>query len=142
MLIVTYAYDHNHSLPTRKSSAAATTSSSSPEGAATTSTADTEPSPPEEVKVFTSHNDLELAGDSAILLLSPHYAGFGWFDDVASTNMLESPICDQVDDVALTMREEDESLFADLGELPECSAVFRRRNILSSSAIQCGGITR
>ncbi|KAI9071020.1 hypothetical protein K1719_047019 [Acacia pycnantha] len=44
--------------------------------------------------------------------------------------VLESTILTGDDtDVAsmfLPMREEDESLFADLGELPECSVVFRR----------------
>lgn len=46
--------------------------------------------------------------------------------------MLESPIFAENNvrdaDVAMffPMREEDESLFADLGELPECSLVFRR----------------
>lgn len=93
--------------------------------------------------MFASHPDLELDGDSAVLL-GDHHGQFGWFDDVASTTrVLESPICGEVEDMALTMREEeeDESLFADLGELPECSLVFRRRNISSASAIQCGGIT-
>ncbi|KZV51080.1 WRKY transcription factor 5 [Dorcoceras hygrometricum] len=60
---------------------------------------------------------------------------FGWFSDFESTSctMLESPIVTE-DRIAtdnemamiFTMREEDESLFADLGELPECSTVFRR----------------
>ncbi|KAL0352950.1 UNVERIFIED_CONTAM: putative WRKY transcription factor 65 [Sesamum angustifolium] len=47
--------------------------------------------------------------------------------------MLESPILtedrittDNEMAMIFTMREEDESLFADLGELPECSTVFRR----------------
>ncbi|RWR89201.1 DNA-binding WRKY [Cinnamomum micranthum f. kanehirae] len=59
---------------------------------------------------------------------------FCWFADVASSpavdSVFESPICTGEDDVeamVFTMREEDESLFADLGELPECSVVFRRR---------------
>ncbi|XP_006358112.1 WRKY transcription factor 5 isoform X1 [Solanum tuberosum] len=59
---------------------------------------------------------------------------FGWFSDLiecTSTTMLESPILTEVDcDIdmssTLTMREEDVSLFADLGELPECSTVFGR----------------
>ncbi|XP_073030319.1 probable WRKY transcription factor 65 isoform X2 [Primulina eburnea] len=60
---------------------------------------------------------------------------FGWFSDFESTTciMLESPILTE-DRIAtdnemamlFTMREEDEPLFADLGELPECSTVFRR----------------
>lgn len=58
---------------------------------------------------------------------------FGWFSDLiecTSTTMLESPILTEVTDFdmssTLTMREEDVSLFADLGELPECSTVFGR----------------
>lgn len=131
-LIVTYAYEHNHSLPIPKSnSAAASASLPSPAESA-------DRFPPEEPAVFATHSDLELAGDAAVLLGHHH---FGWFDDVSSTGVLESPICGEVDDVAVPMREEDESLFADLGELPECSAVFRRRNIPRGGAIPCGGIT-
>lgn len=60
---------------------------------------------------------------------------FGWFSDLiecTSTTMLESPILTEIEvtDIdmssTLTMREEDVSLFADLGELPECSTVFGR----------------
>ncbi|KAK4361223.1 hypothetical protein RND71_020175 [Anisodus tanguticus] len=60
---------------------------------------------------------------------------FGWFSDLiecTSTTMLESPILTEVKVIdidmssTLTMREEDDSLFADLGELPECSRVFGR----------------
>lgn len=147
-LMVTYSYEHNHSLPVPKShsSAASATATTSSDGAADTPATPTESTamlPPEEdLTVFATHPDLEFTGDSAVLLgHHHHHADFGWFDDVASTGVLESPICDEVEDVMLTMREEDESLFADLGELPECSAVFRRRNILSTSTIQCDGIT-
>ncbi|CAJ1956734.1 unnamed protein product [Sphenostylis stenocarpa] len=129
-LIVTYANDHNHSIPLPKSNS--TAASSPAESAARFP-------PEEEMAVFATHSDFELAGDSAVLLSHHH---FRWFDDVASTGVLESPICGEVDDVAMPMREEDESLFADLDELPECSVVFRRRNIPRSSAIRCGGITR
>lgn len=145
-LVVTYAYEHNHShpLPKSHSSSVAATSSavevSSSGDFTAASPVDT--IPPEEMTVFAAHPDFELTGDSAVLLNHHHHAVFGWFDDVASTGVLESPICGEVEDVTLTMREEDELLFADLGELPECSAVFRRRNISSSSAIQCGGIIR
>ncbi|XP_055804295.1 probable WRKY transcription factor 65 isoform X2 [Solanum dulcamara] len=76
---------------------------------------------------------------------------FGWFSDLiecTSTTMLESPILTEIEvtDIdmssTLTMREEDVLLFADLGELPECSTVFgrgmmerdeeRRRNSLTT----------
>lgn len=59
---------------------------------------------------------------------------FTWFSDFESpsSTLLESPIFADSNvrdaDVAMffPMREEDESLFADLGELPECALVFRR----------------
>ncbi|KAL0321310.1 UNVERIFIED_CONTAM: putative WRKY transcription factor 65 [Sesamum radiatum] len=63
---------------------------------------------------------------------------FGWLTDFeysTSCTMLESPILEEeriitTDDnemaMIFTTREEDESLFGDLGELPECSMVFRR----------------
>jgi hypothetical protein len=65
-----------------------------------------------------------------------HGGEFGWFSDFGSTTctMLESPVLiedrsvttDNEMAMTFTMREEDELLFADLGELPECSTVFRR----------------
>ncbi|KAH6765280.1 WRKY DNA-binding protein 65 [Perilla frutescens var. hirtella] len=61
---------------------------------------------------------------------------FGWLTDFESTSsiILESPILmeerrttDREMAMIFSTREEDESdLFADLGELPECSTVFRR----------------
>ncbi|KAG6419262.1 hypothetical protein SASPL_121478 [Salvia splendens] len=68
---------------------------------------------------------------------------FGWFADFESANctMLESPMlaedrisADSEMAMIFTMREEDESLFADLGELPECSTVFRRGLVESEAA--------
>lgn len=58
----------------------------------------------------------------------------GWFSDVGSI-MLDSPMLvgpTWIDaDVALMLPigEEDQSLFGDLGELPECSVVFRRSTV-------------
>ncbi|KAK4255670.1 hypothetical protein QN277_008642 [Acacia crassicarpa] len=152
-LIVTYAHDHNHSAPPGKLHSTTSTSSSS-SAATSAAVADANDGLPtesdskveseENLTVFASHPDIELDGDSAVLL-GYHHGQFGWFDDMASTTrVLESPIyCGELEDVTLmTMREdEDESLFADLGELPECSVVFRRTNIPRSSGIQCGEIT-
>ncbi|KAE9588596.1 hypothetical protein Lal_00002807 [Lupinus albus] len=144
-LIVTYAYEHNHSLPLTKShsSSAAATVTDAITDSPTESAAKP---PPEDLTVFASHPDLEFAVDSAVLLSHHHHHGseFVWFDDMVSAGVFESPICGVLEDVALTMREEDEeeSLFADLGELPECSVVFRRRNILSAKVVQCGGVPR
>ncbi|KAL2331613.1 hypothetical protein Fmac_019194 [Flemingia macrophylla] len=142
-LLVTYAYEHNHSLPIPKSNSAAASSAVHDVAAAASPAESGERFPPEDLTVFSTHSDLELAGDAAVLLSHHHHHHhFGWLDDVAATGVLESPMwCSEVEDVAVPMREEDEWLFADLGELPECSAVFRRRNIPRSSAIRCGGIT-
>lgn len=151
-LLVTYAHDHNHSLPLPKSHSSSSTTvtvtvespSPSPGDSCGECNIDTaSPAatpPPENLAVFATHPDFDLSGDSTVLLSHHHHAAvFGWFDDVASTGVFVSPICGGVEDITLTMREEDESLFADLGELPECSTVFRKRNI--PSAIQCSGIT-
>lgn len=63
---------------------------------------------------------------------------FGWFTDFESTSpctILDSPVLAEesriaaIDDemsMIFQVQEEDESFFADLGELPECSTVFRR----------------
>ncbi|CAL5200728.1 unnamed protein product [Lathyrus oleraceus] len=150
-LLVTYAHDHNHSLPLPKShsssSTAVTVTVESPSPSPGDSSGECNTASPaatpqqEDLTVFATHPDFDLSGDSTVLLSHHHHhhAVFGWFDDVASTGVLVSPICGGVEDITLTMREEDESLFADLGELPECSTVFRKRNI--PSAIQCSGIT-
>lgn len=52
-----------------------------------------------------------------------------------STDLLQDRVTDHADDMAMvfTMRdgdEGDESFFADLGLLPECSTVFRRRGMM------------
>lgn len=135
-LVITYACDHNHLMPTKSHHS---TSSSSAAAAAARSAATEIPSKfapeDEELEVLApSQPELELSDDSAALL-DRHYH---WFDDVASTAVLESPICAGssafVDaDVAVLFsaggeeEDDEESLFADLGELPECSVVFGRR---------------
>ncbi|KAI3818691.1 hypothetical protein L1987_12506 [Smallanthus sonchifolius] len=65
------------------------------------------------------------------------YDQFGWFSDLESpSNMLESLlpagdiVCDADMGMVFSIREEEESLFADLGELPECARVFRRREVM------------
>lgn len=132
MLIITYSCDHNHPFPTPKHHSSKTTP---------VATSDTTANfPPEELAVFGGEDNQSSP------LLDDH---FGWFSDVASsstTNMLESPVCTGSlctdDDVAMVftmgMGEEDESLFADLGELPECSVVFRRCGV---SVLPCYGST-
>ncbi|MCI18083.1 putative WRKY transcription factor 69-like, partial [Trifolium medium] len=107
-LLVTYAYDHNHSLPLPKShssssavTATATTTVDSPGDDSSGECTAATPPQPENPAVFASHPDFDFAGE--------HHAVFGWFDDMASTGVLVSPICGGVEDVTLTIREEDES---------------------------------
>ncbi|KAI3838502.1 hypothetical protein MKW92_051483 [Papaver armeniacum] len=109
----------------------------------------------EESAVFGNQQELiedkfnDLGGEEhSMIINAPTDNDFRWFtDDVVSAShaILESPICAGIsssnlnnisggesgvghDEMAMIfpMREEDESLFADLGELPECSVVFRR----------------
>ncbi|KAI3824506.1 hypothetical protein L1987_05966 [Smallanthus sonchifolius] len=63
---------------------------------------------------------------------------YGWFSDLDSTSptMLESPLMardiSEDNDMAtiFSISEDEESFFADLGELPECTTVFRRREVV------------
>ncbi|XP_004248483.1 probable WRKY transcription factor 65 [Solanum lycopersicum] len=117
VLIITYSSGHNHPLP------AAATKHRHP----TTSFAATNT---EQSTIFTDQpeNDFIMAevgagellgcfsyvGPTLLECTSPTMVGSTWVDD----------------DVAfmLPIGEEDQSLFGDLGELPECSMVFRRYN--------------
>lgn len=68
---------------------------------------------------------------------------YSWISDVSfHTPSFVGPTCDDTEVVTFPMKEEDESLFGDLDELPECSAVFRRgqENIERCTAIApiCG----
>ncbi|KAF9587741.1 hypothetical protein IFM89_004718 [Coptis chinensis] len=137
MLVITYACDHNHSgpPPSRNSSSSTSTTTTT----TTTTTASTTPkSEPEDSSIFTTRSESEdkftdLADDS---LITSTTDDFTWFSDVASTSetLFESPIYTRgissrdadVAAVIFPMGEEDESLFADLGELPECAVVFQR----------------
>ncbi|XP_022930765.1 probable WRKY transcription factor 69 isoform X1 [Cucurbita moschata] len=146
-LVITYSFDHNHQLPATKSHhhqhqhhnssppSAAIAEDSSP-GSATTSPSNsdhTNATPASPAVVFASQPELELGGDS--LMIKPCIGDFGWLADVAYDRILEGPIYgggdmfDDADVMVLSARgnDEDESLFADLGELPECSVVFGRR---------------
>ncbi|KAG5517072.1 hypothetical protein RHGRI_037726 [Rhododendron griersonianum] len=127
MLVVTYSSDHNHLPPASKNNhhnrngqltAAATAADveTTAISATTVSNSDEENNP----TVF------DLGDESLVSTF-----GFKWFSESESmsSTMLDSMVDDRdggSNDVDLSMREEDELLFADLGELPECSAVFRR----------------
>ncbi|XP_056171462.1 probable WRKY transcription factor 69 [Syzygium oleosum] len=130
-LLVTYSSDHNHPLPSSSSSKnhhhhhhlrAPAVSDSSTSASASAADAD-DPIPamfePDELSGF-------IGGAP---LLDPE---FDWLADVASTSsFLQRPVYEGGADAAPVHRLRDEEdgedpLFADLGELPECSLVFRR----------------
>lgn len=85
----------------------------------------------EEDQKFTS---LEVGSCGPFTTTTDQYGWFSGLDSTSST-MFESPLMsrDIVEDSDMSMifsiREDEESFFADLGELPECTTVFRRREI-------------
>ncbi|GFQ06980.1 probable WRKY transcription factor 65, partial [Phtheirospermum japonicum] len=118
MLMVTYYCDHNHPWPVSRNNHRTMASAAASAAAATTTNASTPISEDEEFSNL---------GEGPLIQASE----FGWLSDFECTincTMLESPILTEDIEMAtiFKMREEDEPLFADLGELPECSAVFRR----------------
>lgn len=135
MLVVTYASDHNHSSPSTRSSPF-----SSPAAvAATLAAADDDERAPETAGL-SGEDDDKFAADFGDALLPDE---FGWYSAPRANLPLHSPIWEGEGGVVVQMGEEDESLFADLGELPECSVVFRRcedgrRLGLAAAAPWCG----
>ncbi|XP_058735825.1 probable WRKY transcription factor 65 [Vicia villosa] len=103
MLVITYSSDHNHPWPVSRN-------------ITKLSVKKTEPDPVEPEEKFSG----TLVDDE-----------LGWLGemDTTSSALLESSIMAEFDadmeSLMLPMGEEDELLFADLGELPECSTVFR-----------------
>ncbi|KAK6932716.1 WRKY domain [Dillenia turbinata] len=139
MLVVTYSSEHNHPWPP----ASRTHHSNhhhhrhNTTNAAITSAPVASPDPivkPEE------HEPDSFSGrpepEEKFSDLCEESLEFNWFSDFGSTSssssaFLDCPIlggggCDAEMAVFFPMREEDEKLFADLGELPESSVVFRR----------------
>ncbi|GLU13835.1 hypothetical protein SLE2022_304450 [Rubroshorea leprosula] len=141
MLVITYSCEHNHPWPaSRNNSAAArhaTPITTAEPQAAATAAVKAEPSTPQPDKEPIPGPDekksADLAEDNSILPTGDEFAWFGEMEMTLST-VLESPLFTETSaedsaDVTMffPMREEDESLFADLGELPECSVVFRHQ---------------
>lgn len=123
MLVVTYSCEHNHPWPVASSSRNSNVVSSTTAAVAATPTLT--PEPPKQENSFSDICEESLISTDE----------FSWFSGMESNSstMLENPIfeengCVRDADLAVyfPMREEDELLFADLEELPECSVVFRR----------------
>ncbi|KAJ8532186.1 hypothetical protein K7X08_012109 [Anisodus acutangulus] len=121
MLLITYCSEHNHQIPAASKHHPTTTGDDNVAALAASTV-------PEEPDVFAYQHDngfSDLAGE------------LGWFSDMGTSTLMESISSSMVgstwndSDVALMLPigEEDQSLFGDLGELPECSVVFRRYSV-------------
>ncbi|CAM8979611.1 unnamed protein product [Rhodiola kirilowii] len=145
MLVVTYSSEHNHPWPpssrthnnANRSSLISAASDSAVDGGVSPNNSDVrEPTDPYENNKLSTPN--VAASDD----------GFhGWFSDMSFAAMLESPMLAETssndDDVSMLfpiMGEDEESFFADLEELPECSMVFRRREVMTAAT--AGGGTQ
>ncbi|XP_058201036.1 probable WRKY transcription factor 65 [Rhododendron vialii] len=136
MLLITYSSEHNHHTPPSKKSTAMATAVSTPSEATSVEVSnsddDKKPAVLENPKQIDPDEIYDHLGEES--LLNP--CEFKWFSELETTAcaIIEMPSLDcgraaaSTTDgtVILSMREEDESLFSDLGELPECSVVFRR----------------
>ncbi|GMI93502.1 WRKY DNA-binding protein 65, WRKY DNA-BINDING PROTEIN 65 [Hibiscus trionum] len=141
MLVITYSSEHNHPWPaSRNNNSAAKQAAAAGAAAAETSNKaakvvkhepDTEPEPESGME-----DSFPGLTDDSILTTGDEFAWFGEMETTSSTVLENTLLAEkgngEADDagVIFPMREEDESLFADLGELPECSFVFRhQRNV-------------
>lgn len=140
MVVVAYSGEHNHPTPASRINHHTTNNrrKSARSGAApnvTTSTSAEEKEEEEEEEEEKKKKPVNLSPESREVILEDKFSNvyggplsygdeFGWLDDFESTSS-----CSILDDemaMIFKVREEDEPLFADLGELPECSTVFRR----------------
>ncbi|KAE8671791.1 hypothetical protein F3Y22_tig00111917pilonHSYRG00020 [Hibiscus syriacus] len=148
MLVITYSCEHNHPWPASRNNKSAAKQAAAAATAEAAEAAETLAKCTAVVKQesSTSHPDTEPESgmedsfpgltDNSILTTGDEFAWIGEMETTSST-VLESTLFaerynGEADDAAVIfpMREEDESLFADLGELPECSFVFRhQRNV-------------
>ncbi|XP_073109408.1 probable WRKY transcription factor 65 [Elaeis guineensis] len=147
MLVTTYAGQHNHSGPLPKDYHHRSSMLQQVEA----STPDPEPDAADSVRPRPADPDkkfADLIADESSSLITPDE--LYWFSDVASSSppetvdaLLYGSMCGAggdgaTADIAIMFADEcerlaghggggeEDSMFADLGELPECSAVFRR----------------
>ncbi|XP_021907645.1 probable WRKY transcription factor 65 isoform X2 [Carica papaya] len=139
MLLITYSCEHNHPWPASRNS-----TSKQPVKPETAPVPDPEPDPdPADSERSEPEEKFTNLGEDSLMAATTPGDEFTWFSEMETTSstVLESPIFAERTsgdaDVAMfiPMREEDESLFADLDELPECSMVFRHRNVGSQVEI-------
>ncbi|XP_039005976.1 probable WRKY transcription factor 65 isoform X2 [Hibiscus syriacus] len=135
MLVITYSCEHNHPCPASRNNSASAKQAAAAE---TTKTAvKPEPSSSQHDTEHESGTEQRFAHltDDSILTTGDEFAWFGEMETTSLT-VLEIPLFTERDNfdadvqMVFPMKEEDESLFADLDELPECSFVFRhQRNV-------------
>ncbi|XVE51494.1 hypothetical protein DITRI_Ditri02bG0046300 [Diplodiscus trichospermus] len=143
MLVITYSCEHNHPWPASRNNTSAAKQAAV--AAAAAAAAETESTTTVKPEPSTSQQETEPESgieerfadltDDSILTTGDEFTWFGEMETTSST-VLHSPIFAERDNsgtdgaMIFPMKEEDESLFADLGELPECSFVFRhQRNV-------------
>ncbi|XP_010516529.1 PREDICTED: probable WRKY transcription factor 69 isoform X1 [Camelina sativa] len=138
-LMITYACDHNHPFP----SSAANNKSHHHRSSVVLKTAKKEEEyeeeeEEEELTVAAAEEPpvgLDLSHVDSPLLLGGCYSEigeFGWFYDasISSSSGGSSNFLDVTLERGFSVsREEDESLFGDLGDLPDCASVFRRGTV-------------
>lgn len=124
MLVVTYSCEHNHPWPASRNQNNHANQSTTPK------LEKPEPASDKREPETTSSTVLTDLDDESLIVSDE----FGWFSDMEPTTstVLESPLFAERSagddtDVAMffPMGEEDESLYADLGELPEWDVVLR-----------------
>lgn len=143
MLVVTYSCEHNHPWPASKHNNSSSNNNNNNNNKNTNKIVEkvtdtsvsaiaAEVNSGSSTSAISGSDDDVAAFDNQFANMAgefPLYTyGFKWFTDLDSTPSIairESTIIDGGDG-SVAMGEEDESLFADLGELPECSVVFRR----------------
>lgn len=136
-LMITYACDHNHPFP---SSAANNKSHHRSSVVLKTAKKEEEYEEEEELTVTAGAATeepavgLDLSHLDSPLLLGGCYSEigeFGWFYDASiSSSSGSSNFLDVTLERGFSVgEEEDESLFGDLGDLPDCASVFRRGTV-------------
>ncbi|KAL9236854.1 hypothetical protein vseg_011476 [Gypsophila vaccaria] len=140
MLVVTYSYDHNHPWPTSRNHHhhnRATTATTTTDTDTTQKTINQTIQFPQQQNNNNSTTIVVPTIDHLITnqpLVPPAADELPWVtlseQDILQNDFIFNNTNYNFSDLDMAkffpMREEDESLFADLGELPECPVVFRR----------------
>ncbi|KAL1812753.1 hypothetical protein ACET3Z_022818 [Daucus carota] len=110
-IVITYACDHNHLSPVTAKRSQTTSSDVK--------------FPPEEEAVFANQPDLEPDN----VEFAQFVADFGYLSKITSV-ILENPVPERsiCTEPMFSTRDDEDSLFADLGELPGCSLVFQPKD--------------